>query len=47
MARISITTAQGETIETTSDDQSVIREFENLPFEAEHVTVVTVTEDQH
>ncbi|WP_163013906.1 hypothetical protein [Streptomyces sp. S1] len=47
MARISITTTQGETIETTSDDASVVREFENLPFEADHIAVVTVTEDEH
>ncbi|MFF3178214.1 hypothetical protein ACFVQ0_36980 [Streptomyces sp. NPDC057900] len=40
--RITITDNTGRVTETTTDDQDVAREYELLPFETDHITVVTV-----
>ncbi|MFL4497569.1 hypothetical protein ACJ6WD_40985 [Streptomyces sp. VTCC 41912] len=40
---ITVTTTSGETTQTTTTDPAVAREYENLPFEADHIASVTVT----
>jgi hypothetical protein len=45
MPRITITQSDGEVIETTVTDDSVAREYEDLPFQAGHIVDVTVTDD--
>ena len=44
---ITVTTAEGETIQVTTSDPDVAREYERLPFESDRITSVnvTVTED--
>ncbi|MGW1021936.1 hypothetical protein [Streptomyces niveus] len=41
--KITITDVHNETVAITTDDDSVAREFESLPFEADHIAIVTVT----
>ncbi|MEU9568160.1 hypothetical protein AB0D16_40385 [Streptomyces sp. NPDC048161] len=43
--RIAITDTSGTVTETTTSDPDVARQFEQLPFEADHIAVVTVTTD--
>ncbi|MFI7089717.1 hypothetical protein ACIBUR_39810 [Streptomyces anulatus] len=43
--RITITDTTGTVTETTTTDQDVAREYENLPFEADHIAIVTVTDN--
>ncbi|MFY0516086.1 hypothetical protein ACOMD4_37725 [Streptomyces anulatus] len=43
--RITITDTSGTVTETTTTDQDVARAYETLPFEADHIAVVTVTDD--
>ncbi|MEU2578743.1 hypothetical protein ACIP3B_36275 [Streptomyces anulatus] len=43
--RITITDTTGTVTETTTTDQDVAREYENLPFESDHITIVTVTDN--
>ncbi|MFJ6239790.1 hypothetical protein ACIQH0_37685 [Streptomyces griseus] len=43
--RITITDTSGTVTETTTADPTVAREYESLPFEADHIAVVTVTDD--
>ncbi|MEU1284939.1 hypothetical protein [Kitasatospora sp. NPDC005856] len=41
--RITITTTSGEITQTTTTDPEVARQYELLPFEADHIESVTVT----
>lgn len=43
--KITITEADGDIIETTVTDDSVAREYEDLPFQVGHITNVIVTDD--
>ncbi|MFJ8934192.1 hypothetical protein ACIRL0_00520 [Streptomyces sp. NPDC102365] len=43
--KIAITDIGGTTTETTVSDDDTAREFENLPFETDHIAVVTVTDE--
>ncbi len=40
---ITVTTTDGQVTQTTTTDPDVARQFENLPFEADHIASVTVT----
>ncbi|MEU3565404.1 hypothetical protein [Kitasatospora sp. NPDC006786] len=39
---ITITATDGQITRTTTTDPSVAAEFERLPFEADHIAIVTV-----
>lgn len=43
--KVVVTDANGKTTETSVNDDATAREFENLPFEADHITSVTVTDE--
>ncbi|MGW2724816.1 hypothetical protein [Streptomyces sp. NPDC001492] len=43
--KITITDTHGTTTETTVSDDDAARHYENLPFETDHITIVTVTND--
>jgi hypothetical protein len=40
---ITVITTSGEITQTTTTDPEVARQYENLPFEADHIASVTVT----
>ncbi|MFJ3638032.1 hypothetical protein [Streptomyces sp. NPDC090112] len=46
MKRIVITDTSGAVTETTVADESTASEFERLPFETDHIALVTVTDTQ-
>ncbi|MFB7957969.1 hypothetical protein [Streptomyces sp. NPDC056045] len=43
--RITITQTDGTVTETTTTDPDVAREYESLPFEADHIVSVDVDEN--
>ncbi|WP_159394463.1 hypothetical protein [Streptomyces sp. NRRL S-495] len=45
MQHITVTAADGTVTKTSTTDPDVAREFENLPFETDHVVSVQVTVD--
>lgn len=45
MPKITITEADGDVIEITVTDDSVAREYEELPFQVGHIAIVTVIDD--
>ncbi|MFD3907850.1 hypothetical protein ACFXOL_10925 [Streptomyces californicus] len=42
--KITVHQADGEVIETTVSDDSVAREYEELPFQVDHIVNVTVAD---
>ncbi|MFE4539638.1 hypothetical protein ACFRKB_32010 [Streptomyces scopuliridis] len=42
--KVTVVDVNGETTETTVSDNETARHFEDLPFEADHITSVTVTD---
>ena len=42
--KITVTQADGSVVETTVSDDSVAREYEDLPFQADHILSVTVVD---
>ncbi|MGW1043697.1 hypothetical protein [Streptomyces sp. NPDC002547] len=42
--KITIQQADGDVIETTVSDDSVAREYEELPFQVDHIVNVTVVD---
>lgn len=42
---VTITDINGTTIETTVSDDDAARHYENLPFETDHIVIVTVSDD--
>lgn len=42
--KITITEADGDTIETTVSDDATAREYEDLPFQVGHIVTVNVTD---
>ncbi|WP_438297821.1 hypothetical protein [Streptomyces sp. HUAS TT7] len=42
--KITVHQADGSVVETTVSDDSVAREYEDLPFQADHIVNVTVVD---
>lgn len=45
MPEVTITQSDGTVITTTVSSDSVAREYEDLPFQVDHIATVTVTDD--
>ncbi|MFC7344588.1 hypothetical protein [Saccharopolyspora griseoalba] len=43
--KVVVTDANGQVTTTTVSDDATAREFEELPFETDHITSVTITDD--
>ncbi|MFB6512091.1 hypothetical protein ACWCYZ_16750 [Streptomyces virginiae] len=43
--KITITQSDGSSIETTVTDDATARQYEDLPFQVDHIVTVTVTDD--